>query len=354
MSLTAKSFKNPDPEEGTDSSAITNSPAASRKVSTTRRLLAILERYALVLLLIILILVFVFDPATSGTFPTLGNIRNVVANESVLAIAAFAALIPLVAERFDLSVGAIVGLTSIFMAKLTTQWNLPLIVGIIGGIALGLVIGLINGVIIAYFNANSLVITLGMATLLAGIGTWWTGDLTLQGVPSALTDFGNLYWLGIPRPAWLLIVLALVVAYLLGLTVWGRQLLSVGSNESAARLVGMPVARTILLSFAASGAIAGLAGVLLLARTGSASAGVGGSYTLPALAAIFLGSTTIRPGRFTVAGTLVGIFLVAVTVNGLTLAGAADWVEPVFNGAAVIIAVSATAILARRREGTKR
>lgn len=316
--------------------------------SAGRRMIELVERFALVILLVLVAVFFTAYPGTSSTFATIANARNIAANEAVLAIVAFAALIPLVAERFDLSVGATVALSSIATAKMSTEMNLPLPVSILGGILLGLVIGLVNGFIIAYLKANSLVITLGMATLLGGVGTLWTDNLTLLGIPEALTNFANGDFLGVPWPAWLLIAMALVTAFVLGLTIYGRQLLSVGSNESAAQLVGMPVARTIMLSFAASGAVAALAGVLLLARTGSAAAGVGSGYTLPALAAIFLGSTTIKPGRFTVAGTLVGVFFVAISINGLTLAGTKDWVEPVFNGAAVVIAVTAAAVLRNR------
>lgn len=340
----------PDTESGPRQTPLPRTPGHR---SGGRRLLELLERYALVLLLVLVAIFFTALPATSGTFPTIANARNIAANEAVLAITAFAALIPLVAERFDLSVGAIVSLSSIATAKLSTEMNLPLSVSVLGGLALGLVVGLVNGFIIAYLRASSLVITLGMATLLGGIGTLWTGSMTLLGIPDVLTNFANGDVLGVPW-AWLLIVMALITAFVLGLTVFGRQLLSVGSNESAAQLVGMPVARTIMISFAASGAIAGLAGVLLLARTASAAAGVGSGYTLPALAAIFLGSTTIKPGRFTVAGTLVGVFFVAISINGLTLAGSKDWVEPVFNGAAVVIAVSAAAVLRHRRQGTAR
>ncbi len=324
-------------------------PSGAPKTSTLGRCLEFVERYGLVLLLVGVIVFFTVWPRTADVFPTVANIRNIAANESILVLAALAALIPLVAERFDLSVGAIVATTSIATAKMLTEWDLPLVVGIAGGIAVGAVIGLINGFIIAYYNANSLVITLGMSTLLAGVGAYWTGYSTLLGVPQALLDFGNLTWVGIPRPVWLLVLGALVVAFVLGLTVFGRTLLAIGSNESASRLVGMPVSRTVMFAFVCSGAIAGAAGVLLLARTGSAAAGVGSGYTLPALAAIFLGSTTIRPGRFTVAGTLIGVFFVAISINGLTLAGAQDWVEPVFNGAAVVIAVTAAAVLAKRR-----
>ncbi|MEH1017705.1 ABC transporter permease [Micromonospora sp. CPCC 206060] len=312
-------------------------------------IMPIVERFGLLILLVAVVVFFAVYPATSQIFPTTANFKNIAANEAVLIVVALAVLVPMVAHRFDLSAGAVVALASIAAAKATTSMELPLAVGVVVGIGVGLVVGLVNGALIAYCRANSLVITLGMSTLLIGAGAYWSGYQTLVGVPQSLTSFGSEFWLNVPKSVWLVVCVALGVSYLLGMTVHGRRLLSIGSNESAANLVGMPVQRTVMIAFAVSGGLAGLAGVLLLARTGSAASGVGTGYLLPALAAIFLGSTTIRPGRFTVAGTLTGVFFVAVSINGLTLAGTEDWVEPVFNGGAVIVAVAISSLLTHRR-----
>jgi ribose transport system permease protein len=133
-------------------------------------------------------------------------------------------------------------------------------------------------------------------------------------------------------------------------TIVGRQLVFVGSNAEAARLVGYNTRRLLFASYIGSAAMASLAGVVLLARSGVGDPSAGPDYTLDALAAAFLGATAIAPGRFNVIGTVVGVFFVAVAVDGLTLLGAAAWVQPVFNGGAVIIAVTAAVVL-RRRSG---
>jgi ribose transport system permease protein len=163
-----------------------------------------------------------------------------------------------------------------------------------------------------------------------------------------LVRIGTNSWLGVPYLGWILLLVALFVGWLLRSTLFGRRLTQVGSNSRAAHIVGVNVSRTVLLGFVCSGALAGLAGVLLFAQTGAANPQVGAGYTLPALAAAFLGATTIRPGSFNVLGTLVGVFFVGVAVNGLTLAGAADWVQPVFNGGALVLAVALSSILGRR------
>jgi ribose transport system permease protein len=320
-----------------------------RRVPQRRQILPVLERYALVGLLGLLIAFFALLPSTSDTFLTVANIRNVAANEVVIAIAALAALIPLIGGQFDVSVGAVLGMVSVAIAALTTRAGFPVSLAVVTGVAIGAAVGAVNGFVIAYLRASSFIITLGMATLVGGLVSLYTKDQVILGVPQSMVSFGTLNWLGVPRVVWLLAVVALAIAYVLRHTVYGRQLLSVGSNPRSAWLVGIRVPLVVLLSFILAGALAGVAGAVELARTGSGNPQVGPGFTLSALAAAFLGSTTIRPGRFNVPGTIVGVFFVAVSVNGLTLAGAADWVDPVFNGAAVVIAVAASTILAHRR-----
>jgi ribose transport system permease protein len=149
-----------------------------------------------------------------------------------------------------------------------------------------------------------------------------------------------------------MIIAAVLVWYLLTQTVYGRQLTAIGVNLDAARLSGLMVRRRILVSFVLSGTIAGIAGVLQLARQGSGDPSTGGvEFILPALAAVFLGATAFQPGRYNVPGTILGLFFVGVAVSGLTLLGAKPWVQPVFNGAIVMLAVAASQFAARRRTG---
>jgi len=330
-----------DPHTADTRSAVAQRPRIS--------IVHVLERFALVWLLLAMIIFFALYSKTSGVFLSSANISNVVANESVTALAALAALIPLVALRFDVSVGAVLGGVSVLVASLTVNSGWALAPALLAGLAAGATIGAVNGYVIAYIGANSFIITLGMSTLLAGVVSLISHDNTIVGVPQALLNFGNDSWLGVPRPTWLLILVALLVAYLLRYTVFGRQLVQIGSNPRSARLVGIPIKRHVLRAFVLAGTVAAIAGALELARTGSGDPGAGQSFTFDALAACFLGSTTIRPGQFNVAGTIVGVLFVAVGVNGLTLAGASDWVQPAFDGGSIVVAVSLSAILARRR-----
>ncbi|MBB4660620.1 ABC transporter permease [Conexibacter arvalis] len=325
--------------------------APSRTRSRRRAVGPIVERFGLVWALLALIAFFSLWPTTSDSFLTTDNLRTLFANEAVVAIAALGALLPFVAGQFDLTIGAIAMLSSMIVAAIVTETGVPLVAAVPIAVVACAGVGLISGSVVAYLRAPAIVISLGMATLIGGVVLLYSGSRSIIGMPAALTDFGSLTWLGVPRPVWLLLVVVLVVGFVIRYTVTGRSLLMIGSNAEAARLVGVRTRRLILLSFVLAGLFYGVAGVLLLARTGAATPGDGLGLTVGALTAVFLGATTIKPGRFNVPGTIVGVFFVAVSINGLTLAGAADWVDPVFTGAAVVVAVAASTMLAQRRSG---
>jgi len=307
------------------------------------------ERFALPFLLAAIIILFSFLPATSSVFPTRANLQSLALTECVLAIAALAVTIPLVAGQFDVSVGPVLGMTSILTGKITVTWGGPVWLAVIVGPLVGACVGLVSGYVVAYMRTNSFIITLGVGTLVGGGVIYITDNQIITGAPQSLVDVGTLTWFGVPYLGWILLVVALVAGWMLRSTLFGRRLAQVGSNPRAARIVGVRAERTVLLSFVASGFLAGLAGVLLFAQTGAANPQIGAGYNLPALAAAFLGATTIRPGNFNILGTLVGVFFVGVAVNGLTLAGASDWAQPVFNGGALVLAVALSSVLARRQ-----
>ncbi|GAC1603582.1 MAG: ribose ABC transporter permease [Acidimicrobiales bacterium] len=318
-----------------------------------QRVMVYVEKYALVALFLVMMVFFTFWSKTSKTFLTTANVKNVLGNQAVIGILAMAIIIPLVCGEFDFSVGSLAGLTQVlcagFMARLGMPWPMTIVVAI----AIGAFVGLSNGNTVARVGVNSLIVTLGIATVLVGIVEWYTkGKSIITGIAPGLVKLGTGDWLGIPRTVYFLIVVAAGVYYLLEHTPYGRYLHSIGSNADAARLVGLRVERLVLISFVLSGALAGLAGILLVARNGGASPQVGTvGDTLQALSAAFLGATAIRPGRFNVVGTLVAIFFLAFSVTGLSLAGVQNWVNDVFNGAALFVAVLISTIIGRRRAG---
>jgi ribose transport system permease protein len=313
--------------------------------------LAFAERYALLALFVLTIIVFAIWQ--SDTFPTTANFQNIVSSQAVVAVVALALMIPLVGGNFDISVGSVCVLSSIAMASLTYKHGWPLLPAIVAVVALGMAIGLINGMLVAYGGLDGLIATLGSSFVIGGLMSYYTKDVSITGQGSKiLSDIGTQNLLGVPRLAVVAAVVALVVAYVLTQTPVGRRVTAIGSSSPAARLVGIRVERTVLGTFIVSGGVAALAGILMLAQQAAGNpANDGLGLALPALAAVFLGASAFTPGQFNVLGTLVGLLLVAVFVSGLTLAGAQPWVQPVFQGGALIIAVGISAALRRRRLG---
>lgn len=309
-----------------------------------------LEAYAFLGLLIAAAAFFSVWPETSETFTSPANLRTLVASNSVIAIVALAALVPLVAYEFDLSVGAIAGLSSVYVASvLASGTSVPLAIGL--GIGLGLLVGGINALLITRVGVNAVITTLGTSIILAGVVNQKTGGLSVTGnIPLSFSEFGSSNWLGIPKIAFILALVAIVVYYVLGHTPYGRYLYAFGANREAARLVGIRTKLTLGMTFVISGALCGAAGVLQVARAGSADPKVGETFTLPALAAAFLSAAAIKPGRYNVAGTLVAIFFLAVLNNGLNLAGSPEYVSNYVNGAALIVGVGLAVRLGRRQE----
>ncbi|WP_179272947.1 MULTISPECIES: ABC transporter permease [unclassified Rhodococcus (in: high G+C Gram-positive bacteria)] len=307
------------------------------------------ERFAVPALLLVLVAVFSLQPATAERFPTQANIQNLLAGQAVLGIAALAVLIPIIAGQYDLSVGAILGASSLLSAGLMAREGLPPPIAIGIAIAAGVLIGAINGIIVAHLEVNSLIVTTGSATVIAGFVLWYSDSQTIVGIPKSITDAIVGEWLHVPKLVYALAATALLVYVVLQHTPYGRYLHAIGSNARASRLVGLGVPRLTVSALMFSGGLAACAGVAQLGLQGSASPQLGPGFTLPALSAVFLGSTAIKPGKFNVLGTLFAVYLVAVIVNGLTLAGASDWVQPTFNGLALLGAVVLAALVARSR-----
>jgi ribose transport system permease protein len=311
--------------------------------------------YGLVVLLVAVVIFFRLYGATGAVYLSHANLTALVGNQAVVAIVALAALVPLTAGYIDLSAGAITGVASITCAAAVTRFQVPVGFSLMLGIVAGLLLGTVNGVLIARFEFSSIVTTLGTSTALSGLMLWYTGGSTIgSNMPQSLLNFGSLNWLGIPRVTYVMVPVILISWFLLENTPFGRYLQATASNPRSARLVGLNVKRNVLAAFMLAGLLAGIAGVLLTARSGVADSTTGPSYLFPALAAVFLGATTIHPGRPNVWGTVIGIFFVAFIVSGLSLVGASSWAPDLFNGLILIVAAGMAIVFARRRGGGPR
>lgn len=309
-----------------------------------------LEKYGLVLLLVVIFAFFAIFWDRPATFRSADNIAAVIGTYSVPMILALATIIPLCCGQFDLTVGPVAGLAAVVSAGALTRAGAPLWLTVLIVLLLGLVVGLINGLLIAYVKVSAFIVTLGMASVIIGIVTLYTDGATILVHNDVLRSIGSGNWFGIPKVAYFAILAAALVYYLLEHTPFGRYLYFIGSNENAARLVGLKVDRLVLLTFVTSGVLSAIAGLLLAARNGSADPQLGGlGLTLPALSAAFLGATAFIPGRFNALGTVVAVLFVGFSLSGMQLNNVTNWVTDFFTGTVLIVAVALSVLIGRSR-----
>jgi ribose transport system permease protein len=315
----------------------------------------VIRTYSLPILLIISVLIYgLWGGGVSTAFNSAASWRNIASGQAVTGVLTLGILLTLTSGNFDLSIGNICGLSSIMTAAAYSRWHLPLVLGLLVGVAIGAAVGGMNGFLSTTLRVDPFIITLGTASIILGFVDWYTkGQSIVNDIPQPLLDFGRTNFLGIPEVAWVLGVVALLIYYVLEHTPYGRALHAIGSNRAAAKLVGIRVERTITSAFALTGAFAGVAGILLVAYSGSANPTIGPTFTLTALASAFLGAVSFKVGRLNVPGTIVAIFFLSINITGLTYAGVQNWITEVFTGLTLILAVALAAILSKERKAKR-
>jgi len=320
--------------------------SVARQSSRTTTASQVISVWGLLLLLVVLIALF--SGLKPDTFPTYFNMRSIVNNKAIQAMLALAVFVPMTANHFDLSVGYMLGISQVLVIGLQGQglgWPEAAVVVLL----LGALVGFCNGMLVTVVGIDSFIATLGTGTLLYGFNAWYTGG---QQVVATLPDsFLGLSgaWLGVPLPAIYVLVLSLSMWVVFEFMPLGRHLYVLGANPKAAELNGISATRHVSGAFIVSGFVSALAGIILQSQLQVGQSSVGQEYLLPAFTAALLGATSIRPGRVNVWGTILAVAVLAVTVAGLNQLGAPFFVEPLFNGAMLILAVGLAVTAAKRR-----
>jgi ribose transport system permease protein len=321
----------------------------SRLLSTLR-----LGRYSGVALFAILIAVF---SLLSSNFMTSTTWSSIATAQAVTAILALGLLFPLSAGAFDLSVAQNAGFCAALCAALmVNKPHLGVVPAVAITIAAGGLVGVFNGFIVGIVGVDSFIATLGTTSLLTAGVELITNNQYLDSFPSSFTGITSPAPFGIPIVVYYLAVFAVIAWVVLEHTALGRRLSATGANPEATRLAGVNTRRFVIGSFIVCGLAAGVAGVLLSSMLGTINESIGPQYLLPAFAGVFLGSTQIKPGRFNVWGTILALYLLGTGVEGLQLLGGSEWVTDLFNGVALIGAVSVAILLDRwrgRRDTTR-
>ena len=311
-------------------------------------LLGILGTYGLLILTVLLAILF--SILLPNTFPTQLTLDSILATTSITALLALSEMIVSSIGQIDLSVGYGIGIAHILAVGLITRSNLPWGLDIVAVLLVGVLIGLANGLLVQIAKIDSFIATLGVGTVIYGIANWYTNGQQIVGtLPGGFIAISNTFLFGIPLPAFYVAIIAIVMWIAFEFLPVGRYLYALGSNARAAELSGIPRPRYIIGAFVAAGILIGFAGIVLASRIQVGQSNVGPDYLLPAIVGALLGATTIRPGRVNVWGTIIAVLLLAVGVAGIEQIGAAFFVNPLFNGLTLIIAVGLAGYAARRR-----
>lgn len=301
---------------------------------------------------IFILVIVVFSLWIPDLFLTASNWRSIATTGAITAILALGLLVPLSAGVYDLSAAQALGFTGLLCSWFMTKGpHLSIPLAILATLVCGLIVGLFNAFLVAFLRLDSFIATLGTTSLLLAGSVFLANGQYLGPFSSGFTSLTAGRFLGVPKICIYLLILALIVWYLLEHTPLGRRVQATGANVDAARLAGLRTRRLIFWSMAASSVVASIAGILYASTIGTTGQNDGSPYLLPAFTAAFLGATILKPGIFNAWGTVIAVYLLATGIQGLQLIGGQLWITNLFNGAALLIAVSSALISDRLRGG---
>ena len=242
----------------------------------------------------------------------------------------------------------------ILAISLQTLYGFPWPLAVLTVLFLGVIMGVLNGLLVEVAKIDSFIATLGTGTVLYALALWHSGGRQIVGaLPREFYALNSTMVFGLPITGYYVIIIAVIMWVIYEYLPVGRYLYAIGASPKAAALNGIPVRKYVMGSFIASGLLTALAGVLLASKLRIGQASVGLEFLLPALVGAFLGSTTIKPGRVNVWGTMVGIIILAVGIAGIQQLGGSFWVEPMFNGVTLIVAIGIAGYAQRRKGAAK-
>lgn len=289
-----------------------------------------------------------------NTWTTWLTHRSVLNQNAILVVVALGLLVPLAAGVFDLSIGATISTGAVITGWVLVEKQWPVPVAIALAVGAGVVVGAFNGFLVVKIRIDSFIATLGMSSVLAAFTVWLSKNRSILGFPDSYRRLtSQLVW-GLNKTVFVALAVAFILWFVLEHTPLGRYLFATGGAREAARLAGVQTDRYVWGAMITSATVASFAGVLLSSQFGSTQSQSGTPYLLPAFAAAFLGATQFKR-RFNVWGTLLAVFVLQSGVKGLQLAGVgASWVESLFFGAALIIAVGLSSYRKKVHGGQRR
>ncbi|WP_419964076.1 ABC transporter permease [Pantoea vagans] len=285
--------------------------------------------------LLIIVVTFSF---LSPVFFTLPNLLNILQQSSINALIALGMTLVIISGGIDLSVGPTAALSAVLGATLMVS-GVPVPLAILATLGVGALCGLFSGSLIAYAGLQPFIVTLGGLSLFRAIALIYTGGNPVFGIPLEFRSLINSTLFSIPAPIVIVAVIALVLWTVMNRTPLGEYILAIGGNEEAARVAGVPVKRTKVTVYIFSGLLASLASLILIGRLGAAEPTIGNLWELDAIAAAAIGGASLMGGKGSIFGTLIGVVILGVLRNGLTLLNIQAFYQLLATGLIIIIAM---------------
>jgi ribose transport system permease protein len=336
-----------------------NKPLALRaeeRAAQSRRLAHLLPAGAALLssysTLLVVVIMFCFFGLTSARFFSLENVSNILQQMSIVGVLSIGMTMVILLGGVDLSVGSVVLLSSAITGTLIDNYHVPTALSILAGLLAGGLVGLLNGLLIEKLQISPIIVTLGTMIGVRGAGqvVLWINNSWVWITDPFLVSLAGQRWLFLPVNALLMFVLYALAAILLKQTAFGRYLYAIGGNERAARLCGLPVTRVRVLAYVLSGVGAGIAGMLTAAHTGVVNPTLGNGLEFNAITAVVLGGASLSGGVGRVEKTLLGVAILVMLLNYLTLRGVPDIWQTTVTGALILAAVLLDRLLRFSRE----
>jgi ribose transport system permease protein len=296
-----------------------------------------------------LAIIAIFGALRPDTFLSMANLANILGSQAVIAVLTLGVLLPMTAGDFDLSIASNLTLASMITAVLNVNLGWPILAAIAVAVLTGTFIGLLNGLLVTGLGIDPFIVTLGTGTFANGITLLISGSNTISGVSNGLVNAViGWHFLSVPVAFYYALGLCALTWWIFEYTRTGRLFLVVGRGRLVARLSGVRVSRVRIIALTAAGFVAAWAGVLYAGNSGAADPISGTQLMLPAFAGAFLGATVIKPGKFNAWGSLIAVYFLVTGITGLQMLGVDSFVQDLFYGGALVIAVGLSRLMQRR------
>lgn len=295
-----------------------------------------------------IVILFVVLGTTADGFMTSDNQLGILRDAATVGIAATGMTLVIIAGEIDISIGPAVAFASVILAKASTEWGVSIPLAVILTLALGTLMGAAAGGLRAYLAVPSFIATLGLWSVLRGLGQQITDALPVALPENSFFETLGGDIAGIPTPAIVMLVLFVLFAVIAKRTAYGRSVFAIGGNANAARLSGINLKKVRILLFATTGFLAALTGLLLAARLGSGNGGAANGLEFDVIAAVVIGGTALAGGRGSLLGTFLGVIFITLIGNGLVLLGVDPFFQDVVRGVIIVVAVVINLVLAKR------